>query len=53
MVSVKVGGKSGGDGCGGEYKVEWIIEGDRDLGLAPVVMADGRDGISPRSSDVT
>jgi len=53
MVSVKVGGKSSGDGCGGEYKVEWIVEGDWDLGLAPVIMADGRDGISPRSSDVT
>ena len=53
MVSIKVGCKSRGDGCGGEYEVERIVEGDVCLGPVAIVKADGRDGLAPRSSYVT
>jgi hypothetical protein len=53
MVSIKVGCKSRWDGCGGEYEVERIVEGDVCLGPVVIVTADGRDGLAPRSGYVT
>jgi hypothetical protein len=53
MVSIKVGGKGSGNSCGGEYQVEWIVEGGGCWGHVPFATADSRDGLSPSSSDVT
>jgi hypothetical protein len=53
MVSLEVGGQSGGDSGGGEDEIEWIVEWRVCLRLVPVVTDDGRNGLPPRSGDVT